>query len=131
MDVDYEDNYWAEDAIFMERNSRDFVSRNQRINENAAAISQILRRSSHGEPPPHTVSNEAKRAEVKHVYYPLHSPSQSHFDAYRTPSGGYGGLLSLTFKSPKDAVCFFDILETAKGPSLGTNFTLRYETSLA
>ena len=49
MDVDYEDNYWHEDAVFMERNSRDFVSRNQRINENAAAISQILRESPHGQ----------------------------------------------------------------------------------
>jgi hypothetical protein len=39
---EYEDNYWAEDAIFMERNSRDFVLRNERINVNAEAIYDVL-----------------------------------------------------------------------------------------
>ena len=43
MHKDYEDNYWPEDAIFMERNSRDFVSRIDRINENAEAICETLR----------------------------------------------------------------------------------------
>ena len=42
MGQEYEDNYWAEDAIFMERNSRDFVSRIERINLNAEAICQTL-----------------------------------------------------------------------------------------
>ena len=45
---EYEDNYWAEDAIFLERNSRDFVSRIERINVNAEAICQTLRASSIG-----------------------------------------------------------------------------------
>ena len=45
---DYEDNYWPEDAIFMERNSRDFISRNERINVNAEAVCEILKSSSHG-----------------------------------------------------------------------------------
>jgi cystathionine gamma-synthase len=40
---EYEDNYWAEDAIFMERNSRDFVSRAERINANAEAICEVLK----------------------------------------------------------------------------------------
>ena len=39
---EYEDNYWAEDALFMERNSRDFVARIERININAEAICQAL-----------------------------------------------------------------------------------------
>jgi len=45
LDEDYEDNYWLEDAIFMERNSRDFVSRIHRINKNAEAICQTLKAS--------------------------------------------------------------------------------------
>lgn len=45
MEEDYEDNYWLEDAIFMERNSRDFASRIQRINMNAEAICNELRDS--------------------------------------------------------------------------------------
>ena len=48
IEADYEDNYWPEDAIFMERNSRDFVPRVYRINENAEAICDALEVSSIG-----------------------------------------------------------------------------------
>lgn len=40
--AEYEDNLWPEDAIFLERNSRDFVSRIERINVNAEAICEVL-----------------------------------------------------------------------------------------
>ena len=45
MRQDYEDNYWPEDALYMERNSRDFVSRVDRINANAEAICDRLKAS--------------------------------------------------------------------------------------
>lgn len=48
-DEEYEDSYWAEDAIFLERNSRDFVLRIDRINENAEAICELLRNHPKGE----------------------------------------------------------------------------------
>lgn len=105
---EYEDNYWAEDAIFMERNSRDFVSRCGRINVNAEAMASSLQES----------------PLVKQVYYPKFSPSRSNYDHCRHANGGYGGLLSVTFKRPDHAVSFFDAFEVQKGPSLGTNFTL-------
>lgn len=41
-DEDYEDNHWAEDSIFLERNSRDFVQRIERIGTNAEAICDLL-----------------------------------------------------------------------------------------
>jgi cystathionine gamma-synthase len=104
----YEDNYWPEDVIFMERNSRDFKSRIARINENSESICEALIASSL----------------VKRVYYPKYSESRSNFEACRLSSGGYGGLLSVTFHDPTHAMAFYDSLETAKGPSLGTNFTL-------
>lgn len=62
---------------------------------------------------------------VKEVYYPKFSPSKAFYDECRNANGGYGGLLSVTFHTTAQAVTFFDELETAKGPSLGTNFTLR------
>jgi cystathionine gamma-synthase len=105
---EYEDNYWAEDVIFMERNSRDFVSRIDRINHNAEIICDILK----------------SHPLVKAVYYPKYAPSKQFYDACRTPTGGYGGLLSVTFPKLCQAVAFFDRIDTAKGPSLGTNFTL-------
>jgi cystathionine gamma-synthase len=61
---------------------------------------------------------------VKTIYYPKYSPTRPFYDQYRSLNGGYGGLLSATFFSTEDAVTFFDALDTAKGPSLGTNFTL-------
>lgn len=45
IEAEYEDNYWLEDAVFMERNSRDFASRIQRINRNAESICRILKAS--------------------------------------------------------------------------------------
>lgn len=48
MQEDYEDNYWAEDAIFMERNSRNFVSRIEQINLGAEAICETLLTSPFG-----------------------------------------------------------------------------------
>lgn len=103
--AEFEDNYWAEDVIFMERNSRHFVSRIERINDNAEVICNILQ--------VHPL--------VKAVYYPKHNPF---YDACRTPNGGYGGLLSFEFQTTAQAIAFYDRIETAKGPSLGTNFTL-------
>jgi cystathionine gamma-synthase len=39
-------------------------------------------------------------------------------------SGGYGYLLSIQFIEPDAVIAFHDALDVAKGPSLGTNFTL-------
>ena len=105
---DYEDNYWPEDAIFMERNSRDFVSRIHRINRNAEMICEALQASPF----------------VNGIYYPKYNECRNFYDLCRTEKGGYGGLLSVTFENTAQAVQFFDKLDTAKGPSLGTNFTL-------
>jgi len=107
-DEDYEDNHWDEDSIFLERNSRDFVSRIERIGINAEAICEIL--SSH--------------PRVKQVNYPKTSPTRANYEKCRNPHGGYGGLLSATFHTRDDTIAFFDNLDTVKGPSLGTNFTL-------
>ncbi|KPM40161.1 Cystathionine gamma-synthase [Neonectria ditissima] len=108
MGEEYEDTYWPEDVIFMERNSRDFESRVVRINANSEAICDVLRT--------HPL--------VKRVYYPKHNPSRSHYDACRLPDGGYGGLLSVVFERKEQAQAFYDCMDIAKGPSLGTNFTL-------
>lgn len=107
--TEYEDNHFEEDSMFLERNSRDFVSRIQRVNINAEAICDVL----------------TAHPRVKQVNYPKHSPTRKFYDACRLPNGGYGGLLSATFHSIEDAAAFYDNLDTQKGPSLGTNFTLR------
>jgi cystathionine gamma-synthase len=108
MDVEIEDTYWPEDVVFMERNSRDFASRVERINGNAEAISSILQ----------------DHPMVKCVYYPKCNPSRLNYDAFRIPGAGYGGLLSVVFNEKCQAQAFYDAMDIAKGPSLGTNFTL-------
>jgi cystathionine gamma-synthase len=45
----YEDTLWAEDSIVLERNSRDYVSRIDRINLNAEAICEVLQAHPRGE----------------------------------------------------------------------------------
>ena len=104
----FEETYWAEDVIFMERNSRDFKTRIDRVNANAEAICEVL----------------LAHPLVTRVYYPKYNDTRPNYEACRTPGGGYGGLLSCTLRSKAQAMAFYDALDTAKGPSLGTNFTL-------
>ncbi|KAI5304432.1 hypothetical protein KEM56_006501 [Ascosphaera pollenicola] len=100
MQTEYEDNYWAEDALVLERNSRDFVSRIHRINAHTEAATKYLRSS------------------------PLGHSSKPCYDRCKNAEGGYGGLFSVVFHEREQAKAFFDTLEVMKGPSLGTNFTL-------
>lgn len=108
LEENYEDNHFEEDSVVLERNSRDFVSRIQRINENAEVIADTLR----------------AHPRVKQVNYPKYSDTKPFYDTCRLPDGKYGGLLSATFYELEDAQVFYDHLNTQKGPSLGTNFTL-------
>ena len=102
------DTYFPADAILMEANSRDFSARVKQASANAEAVCALLR--------PH--------GSVTKVYYPKHSSTQALYDAFRRPQGGYGFLLSVSFKDQKCALEFFDALRVDRGPSLGTNFTL-------
>ncbi|ROW15617.1 hypothetical protein VPNG_02011 [Cytospora leucostoma] len=105
---EYEDTYWPDDAIFLERNSRDFPTRIDRVNANAEAIYEVL----------------ASNPLVERIHYPKCNPDRANYEACKLPNGGYGGLLSVVFHQKADAMVFYDSIETAKGPSLGTNFTL-------
>jgi cystathionine gamma-synthase len=102
------DSYWPEDVMFMERNSRDFASRIDRINSNAEAICEALRQS----------------PLIKSIFYPKFNESRANYEACKVPGAGYGGLISVVFHRREHAMTFYDVLNTAKGPSLGTNFTL-------
>ncbi len=105
----FEDIFWAEDVIYLERNSRDVSHRNDIINENSEAVVKLF---------------QSRPDLIKEIYYPTLVPSKKYYDIIKSETGGYGGLLSLVFQKPKQAQIFFDTLNLAKGPSLGTNFTL-------
>ncbi|KAJ1977305.1 Cystathionine gamma-synthase [Dimargaris verticillata] len=103
----YEDVFWCEDAIFMERNSRTFRERVAKINRNAETLADFL----------------AQHPLVDKLFYPKYTLREN-YEQLRLPQGGYGGLLSLVLKRPESAQEFYNALCCAKGPSLGTNFTL-------
>lgn len=118
LSTNYEDVYFNEDALFMERNSRDFSQRVRIIDANTEDICDYLRaRSLSGG------TQRGDRIAIKEVYYPKYS-CPSNYAICRLPEGGYGGLFSLTFTSLAASRAFFDALPCLKGPSLGTNFTL-------
>ncbi|KXN81000.1 putative cystathionine gamma-synthase [Leucoagaricus sp. SymC.cos] len=137
----YQDVYFAEDAIYMERNSRDFKYRIQIIDSNVEALCDFLRsRSIAG-----GAGGDGEPVAIKEVFYPKYvtrenydlcrvkpsssspspaSPSSPAIESATRVGGGYGGLFSLTFTSPLASQTFFNNLTCCKGPSLGTNFTL-------
>lgn len=116
----YEDNYFPEDAIFLERNSRDYRGRIAKINDNAYDLTEYLvQRSIEHQASPHKV--------LKKIYYPRWVTPELYAKAQRLPTtgkGGFGGLFTMTFVSTTASRAFYDTLACAKGPSLGTNFTL-------
>jgi cystathionine gamma-synthase len=109
--------YYGEDALFMERNSRDFVGRIKAIDENTEAVCDLLQ------------SRSQAGGAIERVFYPKWT-SRENYDQCRkrgpdgNPTGGFGGLLSITFRSDAASRAFFDSLPINKGPSLGTNFSL-------
>lgn len=115
----YIDTYFPLDVLVMEQNSRDFAQRVCIANQNALAIATKLRQ--------HPV--------VDRVFYPSGSATQHLYERYHrkplrteegeeSPGVGYGYLLSIRFVKDSAAIAFHDALDVAKGPSLGTNFTL-------
>ncbi|KAI0346705.1 PLP-dependent transferase [Trametopsis cervina] len=106
--TNYEDSYFDKDAIFMERNSRDFARRIRVIDANTEAVCDFL---------------QSNGTASKTIFYPKYVTSKNYKQCQR-PGGGYGGLFSITFHDRKAAKAFFDALPCHKGPSLGTNFTL-------
>ncbi|KAH7344427.1 PLP-dependent transferase [Rhizoctonia solani] len=119
----YEDTYWGEDAVFMERNSRDFIPRVHTINQNTEALCQFLRNRSL------SALSPASGTVIKEVYYPKWETRANYDICRRTSSdnpypSGFSGLFSVTLTTIAASRAFFDNLDCAKGPSLGTNFTL-------
>lgn len=108
IEANYEDLLWGEDAITLERNSRDFIGRIARINDNAEFIFDILGKNEH----------------IQDLYYPKFGDTKENYEVIRAENGGYGGLLSVVLPTVQEAAIFYDALQVAKGPSLGTNFTL-------
>ena len=110
LDAEYKDLLSDADAEILAANCVDVEARVSQINSSAAKLVSVLRN--------HPL--------VERVYYPGET-EPALFDAVRDqhfPSGN-GGLLSVVLKHAKTAgPKAYDALRVAKGPNLGTNFTL-------
>lgn len=123
MDATREDFYFDQDAIFMERNSRDFRKRIRVIDNNTEAVCDFLWARS--------LAGGYSSGVIKDVFYPKFTTAH-HYERCRIKGGketadkggGFGGLFSVTFTSLAASIAFYDTLSCHKGPSLGTNFTL-------
>ncbi|KAG9500376.1 hypothetical protein J7337_008853 [Fusarium musae] len=104
----YANTFFPLDMIVMEKNSADFEERVTEASQNAEHLADTLR----------------KHSSFGQVHYPKGSPTQRLHEKYKRPGKGYGYLLSIRFNTPAAAIAFHDALDVAKGPSLGTNFTL-------
>ncbi|KAL3942339.1 MAG: hypothetical protein SGARI_000298 [Bacillariaceae sp.] len=94
------------DAMAMVYNCQDFPERNERINETTSLLATFLKEND----------------DVETVWYPKFVAPL--YENYRKEGGGYGGLMSIHLHPHVCQRTFYDTLDVAKGPSLGTNFTL-------
>ncbi|CAI4045569.1 hypothetical protein SKDZ_12G0040 [Saccharomyces kudriavzevii ZP591] len=110
---EFEDLLWGEDAVVLERNSRDFEDRTLRANTNTEKLLKELLLPEQGKT-------------CKKIYYPTVNSKETinNYESVRNERGGYGCLFSVAFHSEGDAEAFYDSLKVFKGPSNGTNFTL-------
>ncbi|MEO1995705.1 MAG: aminotransferase class I/II-fold pyridoxal phosphate-dependent enzyme, partial [Planctomycetaceae bacterium] len=108
LDELHQDLLFADDAVVLERNSRDYAQRVGRINRTADIVCEALRT--------HPL--------VDRVDYPKYRTAEN-YRAWMRPQGGYGGLFSMQLHEEEThAPQFFDRLTISKGPNLGTNFSL-------
>jgi cystathionine gamma-synthase len=106
--AEYEDLLDAEDAAVLERNSRDCVERVRKINQTTEQLCDALQA--------HPL--------VERIDYPKYRDCET-YQSFLRPGGGFGGLFSLLLKNfERTAPRFFNRLQIAKGPNLGTNFSL-------
>lgn len=101
------------DAVTLEANSRDFASRCKLVSSNGKALADWLR----------------VHPSVKALHYSTGEEYESVMRLtpgtdWRSEDAGYGCLMSIVPVDSIDEKAFYDALEVAKGPSLGTNFTI-------
>ncbi|CCD24640.1 putative cystathionine gamma-synthase NDAI_0D03260 [Naumovozyma dairenensis CBS 421] len=115
----FEDCLWCEDILYLEKNSRDFLSKTTRINNTTEyLVNTVLS--------PYVGKKEANGKLFKKIYYPTTTSKETKmcYDAIKCKTyGGYGGVFSITFHDIEKAKLFFNNLKLSKTISLGSNYT--------
>lgn len=114
----YVNRFYSADAEILEENSRDYMARSVTYNTNAETLVKYLQS---------LVDDD--RSSVAKVYYPLTSPTLSHYKARMratTPdfTPGYGCLFTVEFKTVEATQAFYNNVNVHHGPHLGAHLTL-------
>lgn len=115
------DDYFHEDAVVMEHNSRGYLHRLDVTNKNTRILAEYLRsRSISG-----NASDSAKLV-IKDVFYPKWTTRENYEMCRRPglPTDTFGYVFTLSFTSNEASKVFYSTLKCAKGPSIGADFTL-------
>ncbi len=97
---------YIEDIQRMAFEIRGYEQRVRKINANTKALIEYLE----------------KQPFIKTIHAPTHNATACFYKQLMVDEMAYGGIISLEFNLPFDKV--YDTLNFAKGPSLGTEFTL-------
>lgn len=115
----FHNELFVEDALVLERNSRDYLARSAILNRNAEAVVTFLQSKA-----------ENDTSAVSKVLYPTVSPTArdnyTPFMRAATPefTPGYGCLFSVEFEQQEDMIAFYEALQVHMGPHLGAHLTL-------
>lgn len=114
----YLNELYVDDAVQLELNSRDFLSRAVHVNTTTQLLVNFLQGL-----------KSKPRSSITAVYYPSLCWSVENYRAQMRASTddftpGFGGLFTIEFESVEKASVFFDNAAVHKGPSLGANMTL-------
>ncbi|OBT82363.1 hypothetical protein VE02_08749 [Pseudogymnoascus sp. 03VT05] len=114
----YSNDYFEEEAVVLERNSSDYLSRSAILNSNAARLVEYL----------NDKVNDTKSC-VYRVYYPTTQSSLPNYqERMRKPTAeftpGYGGLFSVELSTEEHTIAFYENLNVHKGPHFGAPMVL-------
>ncbi|KAI9038182.1 cystathionine gamma-synthase [Aspergillus affinis] len=116
-------NLYLLDALHLEINSRDYLTRSSILNTTAEYLVDSL--------VPHASNSNNPTSVLSAIYYPKLCRSRSNYARRMRPATpddgfipGYGYLFTLEFVSVATATAFLDRLGVHKGPSIGAHVTL-------
>jgi cystathionine gamma-synthase len=107
MQKNHKNSLHGRDAEVLAHLSRDWEQRVRQMNDNGEALHDLM----------------SARLSPDQLFYPKQT-SREAYNIVRRARGGFGNMISYVLSTQDQAQKFFDGLESTKGISLGTNFTL-------
>lgn len=104
----YEKTYFSLDVAQLLTNCQGTAWRVRKCNKNTIPLVNMF----------------ASHLTVATVHHPSTEPTSHIYQSLMRKDGGYGNLPSVVFHHPRSAEHFYNILDTCKGSSFGTNFTV-------